>query len=423
MISSIYAREVIDSRGNPTVEAEVMLSDGSTGSAISPSGASTGSKEALELRDGDQKYCKGLGVLNAVNNINTKISDLLIDEDPFDQISIDKMMIELDGTENKSNLGANAILAVSLAVADAASKSLGLPLYRYIGGVFANTLPIPLINVINGGKHADNGLDIQEFMIAPIKFDSFKDATIASINVIKNIKSILFDKGLSVNVGDEGGFAPNLQSNEDVLSILMKAIENAGYKAGHHFMLALDCAASEFFDCKSNRYSMEGKSLTSDEIIESYANLCNKYPIFSIEDPLSEYDHDGFKLMTQKLGSKIQIVGDDLFVTNPKILQDGINNKMANALLVKFNQIGTLTETVDAINIAKKYGYQNIISHRSGESEDTKISHLAVGAMAGQIKTGSICRTDRVAKYNELIRIEDELCYNAKYAGLDFDLK
>ncbi len=409
IIISVNAIEILDSRGFPTIETEIICEDGIVGVASVPSGASTGSKEACELRDGDSDYCHGRGVLKAVASVNEVIADEIIGMSVFDQVAIDELLVELDGTENKSNLGANAILSVSLAIADAAAKSGDQVLHEYLGGIYGDTLPCPMINIINGGKHADNGLDIQEFMIMPVKACSIKDAIMQSATVFHSLKKILQRKGLSTNVGDEGGFAPDINSTDEAMDLLLEAISDAGYKAGEDFLIALDCAASEFFDAKSGKYHLngEGKDISSDELIEKYAKLIQKYPIFSIEDPLSEHDEAGFIKMTDKLGKGLQIVGDDLFCTNPKLLKDGIAKKMANALLVKPNQIGTLTECLAAVKMAQRAGYGVIISHRSGETEDVKIVHLAVATNAGQIKTGSLSRSDRTAKYNELIRIEN----------------
>lgn len=420
IITSVKAIEILDSRGFPTIETEIVCEDETIGTASVPSGASTGEREACELRDGDSNYCHGKGVLNAVNNVNKIIAEELIGVSVFDQTWIDEMLCSLDDTENKSRLGANAILSVSLAVADAASKAGNQALHDYIGGLYGDTLPCPMMNIINGGKHADNGLDIQEFMIMPAKAESVKDAIMKGATVFHTLKKILTKKGLSTNVGDEGGFAPNINSTDEAMDLLIQAISESGYKAGEDFLIALDCAASEFFDEKSGKYHLkgEGKEISSEELIEKYAQLIKKYPIFSIEDPLAENDKDGFIKMTQKLGKKVQIVGDDLFCTNPKLLKDGIEKKMANALLVKLNQIGTLTECLEAVKIAQKAGYGVIISHRSGETEDAKIAHLAIATNAGQIKTGSLCRSDRTAKYNELIRIEENNSA-MKYAGID----
>ncbi len=416
-ITNIKAREILDSRGFPTLEAEVTLSCGSQAIAAVPSGASTGSLEACELRDGDQTKFLGKGVLKAVGNVNTIIANKLIGFEAQNQKEIDNLMIELDSTENKSKLGANAILAVSLACAKAAATSKKLPLFEYLGGKEANLLPVPMMNIINGGKHADNKIDIQEFMVMPVGASSVKDSIRIGAEIFQHLKSLLKKSGHNTNVGDEGGFAPNLDSAKEALEYIAKATEKAGYKLGSEVVLALDCASTEFY--KDGKYNLagEGKILTSDQIIKYYEELVNNYPIFSIEDACAEDDFEGWKNVTAALGNKIQLVGDDLFVTNPKILQKGISEKMANALLVKFNQIGTLTETLDAIAIAKNAGYNNVISHRSGETEDATISHIAVATNAGQIKTGSLCRSDRTAKYNELIRIEEYLGSRAKYAG------
>lgn len=418
-IIDIRGREVLDSRGNPTVEAEVILESGVVASAIVPSGASTGEREALELRDGDKNRFKGKGVLKAVENINTKIADLLIGEESTDQVRIDNLMLKLDGTENKSNLGANAILAVSMAVARASAIELGLPLYRYLGGTNAKILPVPLMNVINGGAHADNGLDFQEFMIVPVYGGSFKEALRAGVEVFHTLKSVLKEKGLSTNVGDEGGFAPALNSTKEALDLLQEAIKKAGYDPEEDVFLALDVASSEFYDEEKGIYKVQGEELTSNDMIELYAELISAYKIVSIEDPLAENDWEGWKKLTETLGNKVQLVGDDLFTTNPKILQKGIEEGVANSILIKLNQIGSLTETLDAIELAKVNSYTNIISHRSGESEDTFIADLAVATNAGQIKTGSASRTDRTAKYNQLLRIEEELGDYAIFRGKD----
>ena len=417
IIVSVKGREVLDSRGNPTVEAEVVLDSGTVGRAIVPSGASTGETEALELRDNDPKRFLGKGVLKAVENINTKIADILVGEDATDQVRLDRMMIELDGTENKSNLGANSILAVSLAIAKATASEIGLPLYRYIGGTNGKVLPVPLMNVINGGAHADNKLDFQEFMIVPVFGDSFKEALRAGVEVFHTLKRVLKEKGLSTNVGDEGGFAPNLNSTKETLDILMLAIKRAGYEPGEDILLALDSASSEFYDKENGIYKFEGEELRSDDMIILYEELVSAYPIISIEDGLAENDYEGWKKLTEVLGKKVQLVGDDLFTTNPKLIEKGIEENIANSVLIKLNQIGSLTETLDAIELAKSNAYTNIISHRSGESEDTFISDLAVGTNAGQIKTGSASRTDRIAKYNQLIRIEEELGKDAIFKG------
>lgn len=416
-ISAIKAREILDSRGFPTLEAEVHLSDNSIGLAAVPSGASTGSLEACELRDGDASKFLGKGVLKAVANVNQKISSKLIGLEPFDQRQIDQIMIEMDGSENKSNLGANAILAVSLAVAKAAALSKKTPLFKYLGGDEACVLPVPMMNIINGGKHADNKIDIQEFMIMPLKAASVKDSIRMGAEVFQHLKSLLKKDGHNTNVGDEGGFAPNLNSTKEALDYVAKAVEKAGYKLGDEIALALDCASSEFH--KNGKYNLEGegKILDSDQLVRYYEDLVSNYPIFSIEDACAEDDFAGWQNVTKALGHKVQLVGDDLFVTNPKILARGIKENMANAILIKVNQIGTLSETLDAINLAKSAGYNNIISHRSGETEDTTIAQIAVATNAGQIKTGSLCRSDRTAKYNELIRIEEILGSRAKYAG------
>ncbi len=416
-ITKINAREILDSRGNPTVEAEVYLSDGSSGIASVPSGASTGSLEAVELRDGDAKRYLGKGVLKAVENVNDKIAAALIGMDSEDQEEIDAAMIKLDGTENKSNLGANAILAVSLANASAAANSLGLPLYYYIGGDEALTTPTPMMNIINGGAHADNKIDIQEFMIMPISATSITEAVRMGAEVFHHLKALLKKDGFSTNVGDEGGFAPNFNSTNQALDYVSKAVNQAGYNLGTDIVLALDAASTEFYKDKKYNLVGENKILGSDELIKYYENLINNYPISSIEDACSESDFEGWKNITLALGNKVQLVGDDLFVTNPQILQKGIDEKMANAILIKPNQIGTLTETLQAIEIAKTNGYNTIISHRSGETEDSYIAHIAIGTNAGQIKTGSLCRSDRIAKYNELIRIDEYLGLSAVYAG------
>ena len=414
-IIDIRSREVLDSRGNPTVEAEVYLEDGSFGRAIVPSGASTGSHEACELRDGDKNRYMGKGVLKAVENVNTIISDNLIGNDALDQRLIDTTMIELDGTENKTKLGANAILAVSLAVAHAAADYQNLPLYRYIGGVNGYILPVPMMNVINGGAHADSGIDIQEFMIAPVGASTIAEAVRMGSEVFHNLKKILKSSGYTVSVGDEGGFAPALKSSKEALDFMCEAVQMAGYNLGSDFKFALDCASNEFYS--NGKYNIEKHSLNSDQLIKYYEDLVKEYPIFSIEDAMQEDDYEGWKNATKALRDKIQFVGDDLFVTNPKLLAKGIENCMGNAILIKLNQIGTLTETLDTITLAQRNGYNTIVSHRSGETEDTTITHVVVGTNAGQIKTGSLCRTDRIAKYNELIRIEEELGDMAKYAG------
>ena len=416
-ITHIHAREIIDSRGNPTVEVDVALEDGAFARAAVPSGASTGSLEALELRDGDKKRYKGKGVQKAVGFVNGEISDALIGMDAEEQISIDQALLDLDGTENKGRLGANSILGVSLAVAKAAAESAGFPLYRYVGGVGARILPVPLMNIINGGQHADNKLDIQEFMIMPVSAHTMADAIRMGAEVFHELKKRLSEEGLNTSVGDEGGFAPKIGKADEALSYIMQAIEGAGYKPGHDIMLALDCAATEFYH--DGKYVLEGENKTMDcgKLLKYYEGLVNKYPIVSIEDPMSEDDHLGWKEITDLLGDRVQLVGDDLFVTNPAILAQGIQNGLANALLVKVNQIGTLTETLQAVDMAHRAGYRAILSHRSGETEDTTIAHLAVATNCGQIKTGSLSRSDRLAKYNELLRIEEELGATAAYAG------
>jgi len=419
LITDVYAREVLDSRGNPTVEVEVWTEMDAYGRAIVPSGASTGAFEAVELRDGDKKRYLGKGVLNAVNNVNTIIAEEIIGLDVFDQVGIDNLLIELDGTENKGRLGANAILGVSLAVAKAAADELGLPLYKYIGGVNSKVLPVPMMNILNGGKHADNNVDIQEFMIMPVGALNFREALRMGAEIFHSLKSVLKGKGLNTAVGDEGGFAPNLKSNEEALKTIVEAIEKAGYKPGSDIMLALDVAATELYDEDKKVYRLEGegREFTSDEMISFYEELVEKYPIMSIEDGLSEEDWDGWKKLTDRLGSKIQLVGDDLFVTNTKRLKKGIELGVANSVLIKLNQIGTLTETLNTIEMAKIHGYTAVISHRSGETEDTTIADLAIATNSGQIKTGAPSRTDRVAKYNQLLRIEDLLGPSSDYSG------
>jgi enolase len=420
-IEEVAAREVLDSRGNPTVEVEVFLDDGSTGRAIVPSGASTGAFEAVELRDGDKSRYLGKGVLQAVSNVNDIIADEVIGMNPFDQVGIDKMLIELDGTPNKAKLGANAILGVSLAVAHAAADSLGLPLFQYIGGVNGKVLPVPMMNILNGGKHADNNVDIQEFMIMPVGAPSFREALRMCAEVFHNLRSVLKAKGMNTAVGDEGGFAPNLESNADAIANIVEAIEKAGYVPGKDIRIALDVAATEIYDVKEKTYFLKGEGIkkTAAEMVDYYAELCDKYPIISIEDGLAEEDWDGWKLLTERLGKKIQLVGDDLFVTNTERLAKGIELGVANSILIKVNQIGTLTETLDAIEMAKEAGYTAVVSHRSGETEDVTIADLVVGLNAGQIKTGAPSRTDRVAKYNQLLRLEEMLDETAQYRGLD----
>jgi len=417
-IVDIYAREILDSRGNPTLEVDVFLESGAFGRAAVPSGASTGEREALEMRDGDASRYLGKGVLKAVNNVNNEIADELIGMDADDQVAIDMKMLELDGTEFKSKLGANAILGVSLAVAKAAADEAGQSLYKYIGGAGARELPLPMMNILNGGAHADNNVDIQEFMIMPAGATCFAEALRMGAEVFHALKSVLKGKGYNTAVGDEGGFAPNLKSNEEALEVIVEAIAKAGYKPGEDILLALDVASSELF--KDGKYTLENepqKEKTAAELVDFYENLVNKYPIISIEDGMAENDWEGWKLLTQRLGKRIQIVGDDLFVTNPKILKEGIQQGIANSILIKLNQIGTLTETLEAIEMAKRAGYTTVISHRSGETEDTTLADLAVAVNSGQIKTGSLCRTDRVAKYNQLLRIEEELNTCAQFKG------
>ena len=417
-IVDVFARQIIDSRCTPTVEVEVVLEDGTTGRASVPSGASTGIFEAVELRDGDKTQFEGKGVLKAVDNVNDIIAEELIGMNVFDQILIDKTMIDLDGTPNKSKLGANAILGVSLAVARAASESLGLSLYQYIGGVNAKVLPVPMMNIINGGKHADNNVDLQEFMIMPVGAPSFSEALRMGTEVYHALKSLLKSKGYNTSVGDEGGFAPDLKSNEEAIEIIVEAITKAGYTPGKDLFVALDPAASEFFEDGSYNLKSENKVLTSEQMVDYYVDLVNKYPIISIEDGMAEEDYDGWKLMTDKLGDKIQLVGDDLFVTNTEKLKMGIEKGLANSILIKLNQIGTLTETLNAIEMAERAGYTAVVSHRSGETEDTTIADLVVAVNAGQIKTGAPARTERVAKYNQLLRIEEELVDAGEYRGL-----
>jgi enolase len=415
-IQAVKARQILDSRGNPTVEVDCLLANNSTGRASVPSGASTGEHEAIELRDNDKSKYLGKGVLKAVSNVNDIIAKAVKGMEPFDQRAIDNKLIELDGTENKSKLGANAILGVSLAVSKAAANAKGLALYEYLGGSNAVVLPIPMMNIINGGSHADNNVDLQEFMIMPAGVRSFEHALRAGAEIFHNLKSILKSMGLETSVGDEGGFAPNLRSNHEAIEVIIKAIEKAGYVPGKDVSIALDPASSEFF--KNNKYilSAENKELSSEEMVDFYKDLSEKYPIVSIEDGLAEDDWQGWVKLTSVLGKKLQLVGDDLFVTNTKRLKKGIDSKAANSILIKVNQIGTLSETLDAIDMAKKAGYTAVISHRSGETEDTTISHLAVATGVGQIKTGSLCRTDRICKYNELLRIEQSLGSRAVYA-------
>ncbi|ALD90212.1 phosphopyruvate hydratase [Cupriavidus gilardii] len=418
-IVDIIGREVLDSRGNPTVECDVLLESGVMGRAAVPSGASTGSREAIELRDGDKSRYLGKGVLKAVEHINTEISEAIMGLDASEQAFLDRTLIDLDGTENKSRLGANAMLAVSMAVAKAAAEEAGLPLYRYFGGSGAMQMPVPMMNIVNGGAHANNSLDIQEFMIMPVSQKSFREALRCGAEVFHALKKILADKGMSTAVGDEGGFAPNFASNEECLNTILQAIEKAGYRAGEDVLLALDCASSEFFREGEDLYHLEGEGLTlnSTQWADYLANLCDKFPIVSIEDGMAEGDWDGWKVLTDKLGKRVQLVGDDLFVTNTKILKEGIEKGIGNSILIKINQIGTLTETFAAIEMAKRAGYTAVISHRSGETEDSTIADIAVGTNAGQIKTGSLSRSDRIAKYNQLLRIEEDLGDIASYPG------
>ena len=412
VIVDVHAREVLDSRGNPTIEVEVETVSGAFGRAIVPSGASTGEREALELRDGDKNRFNGKGVMTAVNNVNEILADVVIGLDVTDQAAIDKALIEADGTKDKSKYGANAILGISLAVAHAAANFYGLPLYRYLGGIHAKTLPVPMMNVLNGGSHADSSVDFQEFMIMPVGAKSMKEAIQMGAETFHALKKVLKEKGQVTAVGDEGGFAPNLEDNEAPLKAIMEAIKAAGYKAGEDICIAMDVAASEFYNTETKMYDLKKSgqgSKTTDEMIAWYDELVEKYPIISIEDGLGERDWDGWKKLTEHLGKKIQLVGDDLYVTNPAILQEGIDKDIANSILIKVNQIGTLTETFDAMELAKKHGYTAVVSHRSGETEDTTIADIAVAFNAGQIKTGSMSRTDRIAKYNQLLRIEEEL--------------
>ncbi|ASS87043.1 phosphopyruvate hydratase [Geobacillus stearothermophilus] len=419
-IIDVYAREVLDSRGNPTVEVEVYTEEGGFGRALVPSGASTGEYEAVELRDGDKNRYLGKGVLKAVENVNEVIAPEIIGLEVTDQVAIDRALIELDGTENKSKLGANAILGVSLAVARAAADELGLPLYQYLGGFNAKTLPVPMMNILNGGAHADNNVDIQEFMIMPVGAESFREALRMGAEIFHSLKAVLKSKGYNTAVGDEGGFAPNLKSNEEALQTIIEAIEKAGYKPGEQVMLAMDVASSELYNKEDGKYHLEGEGVvkTSEEMVAWYEELVSKYPIISIEDGLDENDWEGHKLLTERLGKKVQLVGDDLFVTNTKKLAEGIEKGVGNSILIKVNQIGTLTETFDAIEMAKRAGYTAVVSHRSGETEDSTIADIAVATNAGQIKTGAPSRTDRVAKYNQLLRIEDELGHTAIYQGI-----
>ncbi len=420
LISSVKARQIFDSRGNPTVEVDVITDNGFIGRAAVPSGASTGKHEAVELRDGDKSQYMGKGVLNAVRNVNEKIADEMIGENVFEQNRLDTIMLELDGTSNKGNLGANAILGVSLAIARAAAEVLGMPLYRYVGGVNANTLPVPMMNILNGGSHADNSIDFQEFMIMPVGASSFTEAMRWGSEIFHNLKNVLHKQGLSTNVGDEGGFAPNIKSNEDAIKVVLQAIEAAGRKPGDEVMIAMDAAASEFYDASSGQYHFKkstGDKLTSSEMVSFWTDWSKKYPIISIEDGMDEDDWTGWKALTDSIGNQVQLVGDDLFVTNVNRLQRGIDEKIANAILIKVNQIGTLTETINAINLGRRNGYKSIMSHRSGETEDNTIADLAVALNTGQIKTGSASRSDRMAKYNQLLRIEEELGETAYFPG------
>ena len=420
-IIDVIGREVLDSRGNPTVEVEVQLDNGVIGRAIVPSGASTGVHEAVELRDADKSRYSGKGTLNAVKNVNGVIADALIGWNSLNQVEIDKMLIQLDGTENKGKLGANAILGASMAVAIASAKALRMPLYKYLGGTNAKILPAPMMNILNGGSHADNTVDIQEFMIMPVGADNFREGLRMGAEIFHELKAVLKEKGMNTAVGDEGGFAPNLATNEDAIRAILEAVERAGYEAGKDIKIALDVAASEFYDSEKDNYNLTGEGVvrTADEMVDYYEMLCEKYPVISIEDGLAEDDWKGWKILTERLGNKIQLVGDDLFVTNTKRLSEGIEKGIANSILIKVNQIGTLTETFDAIEMAKKAGYTAVVSHRSGESEDTTIADIVVGLNAGQIKTGSLSRTDRIAKYNQLLRIEERLGDAGQYAGLD----
>ena len=423
MIESIHARQILDSRGNPTIEVDVYTESGSFGRAAVPSGASTGTHEAVELRDGDKKNFMGKGVRKAVDNVNRIIAKEIVGIPVFEQVLIDRIMMEIDGTANKGKLGANAILGTSLAVAKAAAQDAGQPLYRYIGGVAANTLPVPMMNILNGGSHADNSIDFQEFMVMPVKADTFSRALQMGTEVFHHLKKVLHDKGLSTNVGDEGGFAPNIKSNEEAIEVVLKAIEKAGFKPGVDIFIAMDAAASEFYDAKTKTYHFkksDGKKLKSADMVDYWAGWVKKYPIISIEDGMAEDDWDGWKKLTEKTGDKVQLVGDDLFVTNVERLQRGIDTGVANSILIKVNQIGSLSETIDAVNVAKRNSYKSIMSHRSGETEDSTIADLAVALNTGQIKTGSASRSDRMAKYNQLLRIEEELGETAWFPGIKF---
>jgi len=420
LIESVHARQILDSRGNPTIEVDVITESGALGRAAVPSGASTGTHEAVELRDGDKKRYMGKGVLKAVNNVNTKIAPEITGLSVFEQTLLDKVMRELDGTPNKGKLGANAILGTSLAIARAAAAEAGMPLYRYVGGVGAVTLPVPMMNILNGGSHADNAIDFQEFMVMPVGADTFSEALRMGVEVFHTLKKVLHDKGLSTNVGDEGGFAPNLSSNEEAIEVVLKAIEKAGYKPGEDIFIALDPAASEFYDPKAKVYHFKkssGKKLKPAQMVEYWTNWAKKYPIISLEDGMAEDDWTGWKGLTESIGDKVQLVGDDLFVTNVERLQKGIDAGVGNAILIKVNQIGSLTETIDAVNLAKRNSYKSVMSHRSGETEDSTIADLAVALNTGQIKTGSASRSDRMAKYNQLLRIEEELGETAYFPG------
>jgi enolase len=417
LIDAVYAREILDSRGNPTLEVDVLLDDGTKGRAAVPSGASTGVHEAVELRDGDKKRYMGKGVNKAIDNVNDIIAEALIGLDPVRQVEIDEMLIRLDGTANKGNLGANAILGVSMAVAKAAAESLDMSLYQYLGGINAKELPVPMMNILNGGVHADNNVDIQEFMAMPVGAETFSEALRMNVEIYHSLKTVLHAKGLSTSVGDEGGFAPNLRSNEEAIQVIVEAIENAGYKPGEQVMIALDTAASEIYKAGKYHLAGEGVSKTSTQMVAWYEELCKKYPIISLEDGLAEDDWKGWKLLTEKLGDKIQLVGDDLFVTNVERLEKGIKSGVANSILIKVNQIGTLTEAFATIEMAKRAGYTCVISHRSGETEDTTLADIAVAVNAGQIKTGAPARSERVAKYNQLLRIEEDLASAAQYNG------
>jgi enolase len=417
LISGVHGRQILDSRGNPTVEVDIQLEDGTIGRAAVPSGASTGAHEACELRDGDKSRYLGKSVEKAVDHVNAELTDVLLDMDAFDQAAVDAAMIECDGTPNKSRLGANAILACSLATAHAAARACGLPLFRYLGGVGANRLPAPMMNIINGGAHANNGIDMQEFMVMPLGFETFSDALRAGVETFHHLKRVLHERGMSTAVGDEGGFAPNLQSGAEAIEVILTAIENAGYRPGEQIQIALDCAATEYYDAKSKTYTIEGQKYDGPAVVELLSRWLDKYPICSIEDPCSEDDWETWKLLTEALGDRCQVVGDDLFVTNTQRLSQGIEQGVANSILVKVNQIGSLTETIEAVTLAFKSGYTAVMSHRSGETEDTTIADLAVALGTGQIKTGSASRTDRICKYNQLLRIEEILGPSAVYGG------